>query len=186
MSLLYIFWSFVILFSIVGVMRGWGKEIVVTFCAIVGLAIIALFRRYVPMIADLPPTNISLFWFQTIVVTVLVYFGYEIVNLPYLATRTTEAGQTRDRLASSLFGSVLGAFNGYLLVGSIILYIAAADFPFPRFVARPSDPSIVESINEMLELMPPSVLSEPGIYIAVIFSFLLITVIFSYEQGSRA
>lgn len=186
LSLMYLFWMLVIIFAIVGSMRGWGGEIVVAFCAIFGLAINALLRRYFAFVAGLSPTDVSLLWFRVIVLTVSVYFGYEIINNPYLASKTADSAAARDRLASTLFGSVLGAFNGYLLAGSLIFYVAAADYPFPSIIARPSNPDLVQAINQMLNYMPPSILGEPRVYFAMILAFLLLLVIFSAKEGSRA
>ncbi len=38
MSIVYLFWMFVILFGIVGLMRGWAKELLVAFSVILALA----------------------------------------------------------------------------------------------------------------------------------------------------
>ena len=38
MSIVYIFWMYVILFAIIGVLRGWAKELIVSFSVIFALA----------------------------------------------------------------------------------------------------------------------------------------------------
>ena len=37
-TLNFLFWMFVILFGVIGAMRGWAKELLVTFSAILALA----------------------------------------------------------------------------------------------------------------------------------------------------
>lgn len=43
-----IFWMFVILFAIIGAMRGWAKELLVTFSAILAMFIISVITNYLP------------------------------------------------------------------------------------------------------------------------------------------
>ena len=78
-SLVYVFWMFVILFSIIGAMRGWAKELMVSFSVILAITFINLMENYVPYVMDtLLHDPIGLFWMRTIVIGVLVFFGYQI------------------------------------------------------------------------------------------------------------
>ena len=52
MSLTFVFWMYVILFSIIGGMRGWAKEMLVTFSVILALTFSTLLEHYVPFIRD--------------------------------------------------------------------------------------------------------------------------------------
>ena len=45
MSLAIVFWMYVILFSVIGAMRGWAKEILVSFSVILALSFIALLEH---------------------------------------------------------------------------------------------------------------------------------------------
>ncbi|HEX9330290.1 MAG TPA: hypothetical protein VF896_00300, partial [Anaerolineales bacterium] len=67
MSIVYLFWMFVILFAIVGGMRGWAKELLVSFSVILALALNHVLRRYIPIAQSLPETDVSLFWVRTII-----------------------------------------------------------------------------------------------------------------------
>src|SRR6266508_4213342 len=144
MSVVYVFWMYVILFGIVGAMRGWAKELLVSFSVILALALNHVLRRYIPLAQNLPETDVSLFWVRTIILLVLVYFGYQtVVSIPHLAARAT-----RERLQDSLFGGILGGFNGYLVAGTILYYMYIADYPFETVVSRPTDPAIVQTVNQ--------------------------------------
>ena len=37
MSIVYVFWMYVILFAVIGAMRGWAKELLVSFSVILAL-----------------------------------------------------------------------------------------------------------------------------------------------------
>src|SRR5512138_2731116 len=118
MSVVYIFWMFVILFGIVGAMRGWAKELLVSFSVILALGLNHIIRRYIPIAQGLAETDTTLFWVRTIILLVLVYFGYQtVVSIPHLASQAS-----RERLQDTLFGAILGAINGYLVVGTILFY----------------------------------------------------------------
>src|SRR5215218_3161078 len=108
MSVVYLFWMFVILFAIVGWMRGWAKELLVAFSVVLALALNHVMRRYIPIAQNLPETDASLFWVRTIILLVLVYFGYQtVVSISHLAAK----GRT-EKLQDTLFGAFLGALNG--------------------------------------------------------------------------
>ena len=75
MSVVSFFWLCVFLFGLVGWMRGWAKELLVSFSAILALALIFILRKYIPFVRDMPPDDVTLFWIETIIMLVLVYFG---------------------------------------------------------------------------------------------------------------
>jgi uncharacterized membrane protein required for colicin V production len=174
MSIVYVFWMYVILFSVIGAMRGWAKELLVSFSVILSLALIHLLRRYVPLARDLADTDPTLFWVQTIILLVLVYFGYQtVVSIPRLSSRAA-----RERLEDTLFGAILGGVNGYLIAGSLLYFVNIADYPFEKIISKPTDPAILQSINTMMQYMPPQLLGEPGIYFAIIIAFIFVLVVY--------
>jgi uncharacterized membrane protein required for colicin V production len=174
MSIVYLFWMFVILFALVGWMRGWAKELLVAFSVILALALNHVLRRYIPIAQTLPETDVSLFWVRTIILIVLVYFGYQtVVSIPHLASRAA-----RERLQDTLFGAILGGINGYLIAGTILFYMHVADYPFPEVVSKPADPVLQQTVNQMMLYMPPQLLGEPGIYFAIILAFVFVLVVY--------
>lgn len=174
MNIIYIFWMYVVLFGLVGWMRGWAKELLVAFSVILALALNHVLRRYVPIAANLPETDPSLFWVRTIILLVLVYFGYQtVISIPHLAAK----GRT-ERLQDTLFGAFLGGFNGYLVAGTILYYIHIADYAFQKVIIKPADPVLLEQVNRMMLYMPPQLLGEPGIYFAIILAFVFVLVVY--------
>jgi uncharacterized membrane protein required for colicin V production len=165
---------YVILFAIVGGMRGWAKELLVAFSVILALALNHVIRRYIPLAANLAETDETLFWVRTFVLLVLVFFGYQtVIRIDRLAARAT-----RERLQDTLFGVILGGFNGYLIAGTILYYMHVADYPFENVITRPQDPALLQTVNQMMLYMPPQLLGEPGIYFAVILAFIFVLVVY--------
>jgi len=174
MSIVYVFWMYVILFALIGWMRGWAKELLVAFSVILALALNHVLRRYIPIAQNLPETDISLFWVRTLILMVLVYFGYQtVISIPHLASKAA-----RERLQDTLFGAILGALNGYLVAGTILFYMHVADYPFHSVVSKPTDPTLLQTVNQMMLYMPPQLLGEPGIYFAIILAFVFVLVVY--------
>lgn len=174
MSILYLFWMYVILFAIIGAMRGWAKELLVSFSAITALTINLLMDKYVPLVRDLPDNSSSVFWTRALILLALVYFGYQTVNLaPRLGSKAA-----RERLQDALFGAVVGGLNGYFIAGSILFYNHVAEYPYRNVISPAADPTIIATIDRMMQYMPPRLLGEPGIYFAIVIILVFIIVVY--------
>ena len=174
MSIVYLFWMYVILFAIVGGMRGWAKELLVSFSVVLALGLNHIIRRYIPIAQSLSETDASLFWLRALILLTLVYFGYQtVVSIPHLASRAA-----RERLQDTLFGVILGAVNGYLIAGTLLFYMHVADYPFEEIISKPADPTLMQTVSQMMLYMPPQLLGEPGIYFAIILAFVFVLVVY--------
>jgi uncharacterized membrane protein required for colicin V production len=173
-SLAFIFWMYVVLFSIIGGMRGWAKEIMVSFSVILALTFTTLLSNYIPFIRDvLQKDNKSLyFWLRTIILILLVFFGYQTPNIARFAAK-----MTREKLQDVILGAVIGALNGYLIAGTIWFYMADAGYPFTNAITAPSG-DLAKVAEAMLHYMPPKLLGIPGIYFAVVVAFMFVIVVF--------
>lgn len=171
-SLIAVFWMYVILFAVIGMLRGWAKELLVGFAVVVAVALNFLLHTYAPMVNRLPEEDITLFWVRVIVLGTLVYFGYQTV----ISIARLQAGARRERLQDSLFGLFLGAINGYLIAGSFWYYWDAANYP-GGFVEK-GGAAMQKAIAAMIEYMPPHLLGAPTIYFAVIVVLIFILVVY--------
>jgi len=174
MSLVYIFWMYVILFGVIGMLRGWAKELLVAFSVIVALTLNHVLRKYVPVVQQLPAESTSLFWVLSLVLLALVFFGYQTVALiPHLQSKAT-----RERLQDSLFGLIVGAINGYLISGTVLFYLVQTRYEvFPNVVLPPA-PETEAAVQRLLAYMPPNLFGEPGIYFAVILCFIFVIIVY--------
>ncbi|NOY98574.1 MAG: hypothetical protein GXP40_05125 [Chloroflexi bacterium] len=184
-SLVFVFYMFVTLFAVIGAMRGWAKELLVTFSVILSLAFSQLMEQYVPFVKDIAqraldpnvilptPDTRSLFWIRTVILIVLVFFGYQTVNLPRLSAKAI-----RERLQDLLLGFVLGGVNGYLVVGSLWFYMFQAHYPFDTILDPAGYPEYADAAAKMIAVLPPRLLGVPGIYFAVIIAFIFVIVVY--------
>ena len=173
-SLAFVFWMYVVLFAIIGGMRGWAKEILVTFSVILALTFTTLLSNYIPFIRDVLQKDSKplFFWLRTITLVLLVFFGYQTPNIPQFAAK-----MTREKLQDIILGVFIGALNGYLIAGTIWFYMADAGYPFPNIISAPSG-DIAKAAEAMLHYMPPKLLGIPGIYFAVVIAFMFVIVVF--------
>jgi uncharacterized membrane protein required for colicin V production len=174
MSLLYVFWMLVIIFAVIGLLRGWAKELLVAFSLILGLTLNHVLRKYIPVVQSLPDSSVELFWTMTSVVIALVFFGYQTVALvPHLQSKAT-----RERLQDALFGLIVGGINGYLIAGTILYYLAQTNYQvFPGVIDAPSGPA-AEAFQRLMTYAAPHLFGEPGIYFAVIVCFVFVIVVY--------
>lgn len=168
------FWILVFVFAVSGLMRGWAKEVLVTFACIVGIFIITVIQQFTPQVIQALSVDNSeaLFWFRSLIVSVLVFFGYQTPNLARLAGSNRFA---RERLQDSLLGLFLGAVNGYMIVGTIWYFLNVANYPFPGVITPPAPDS---AAAQLLTLLPPEWLGVPVIYFAVALAFAFVLVVF--------
>ena len=173
MSLTFAFWLLVLLFGVVGAMRGWAKELLVSFSVVLSLAFSRLLERYVPVVVDLPPDGEALFWIRLTILITLVFFGYQTVNIQRLAGKAA-----RERLQDTLLGFVLGAINGFLIFGTVWFDLDQAKYPFQYITPPAPGTAMGDAAMALLQYMPPRMLGEPGIYFAVILAFIFVLVVF--------
>lgn len=177
MTLTFAFWLFVTLFAIIGAMRGWAKELLVTASAILSIFVLSVLERYVPPVRDFlaTPNEAPEFWMRTGVMLVLVFFGYQTPNIQKIA-----GGKfIREKLSDSLLGLFIGAVNGFLIVSTVWYFMAQSGYPFPKFITAPSaDNELSASALRLIPYLAPQWLGIPVIYFAVAISFVFLLVIF--------
>lgn len=176
-SLPAVFYLLMILFAVIGAMRGWAKEILVTFSAILALFILAVLERYVPQAKEFLDikNGISYFWTRTAVIVALIFFGYQTPNIP----KFSASKFAREKLSDMLLGFVLGALNGFLIVGSIWYFLDQAHYPFNKYLVAPrADLPGFEAVKSLLPLLAPRWLGIPAIFFAVILFAVFVLVVF--------
>jgi uncharacterized membrane protein required for colicin V production len=173
-SLTFAFWLLVVLFGLIGMMRGWAKELLVSFSVVLSLAFNSLLMRYVPIIQALSPAETPLFWIRITIVATLVFFGYQTVNLSRFSSKAN-----REKLQDSLLGFVLGAMNGFLVIGTIWFYLAEANYPFSQYITPPvAGTPMGDAAMSLMPILAPRLLGEPAVYFAVMLCFIFVLVVF--------
>jgi hypothetical protein len=173
----FIFFCFVIIFAVIGAMRGWAKEMLVTASAVLALFVITVLETYVKGLSQTFTLagSSGQFWLRVSIIIILAFFGYQTPNIP----RVGGERFARERLQDSLLGVVLGALNGYLIVGSIWFFLSQANYQAISYIIPPDPNSIPgQAAIKLLALMAPAWLGVPFIYFAIALSFVFVIVVF--------
>ncbi len=189
LSLTTAFWVLVILFAIVGMMRGWTKEIVATASVI--LALFTINQLMSPVFAFIGWDNNVIqpeqirrweFFLMSAILLLLAFAGYQGPTLA--RSRVGDRLARRDELQDKLMGLLVGALNGWLIVGSLWSFlefrlVAASDWVrFPPEIPYPFDPSrIVRPPPDMATIvnnLPIPVLTQsPYILLLLLIVFVI-------------
>jgi uncharacterized membrane protein required for colicin V production len=177
LSLSLVFWIFIIMFALIGAMRGWAKELLVTVSMILVLFIIQIIQTYLPwasrMMSSSDPNTTGPFCIWLLLLVTFALFGYHIPKVHKMAG--TKLTTSRDRFQDWLLGCIIGAFNGYLIVGTIWWYLHEAGYPFH---GQMSPPQIETASLKLTAWLPPVWLNVPTIYFAVAIAFTIVVIVF--------
>ena len=170
-SLAVLFWMYLLLFGVIGALRGWAKEILVLFSLVLALFLDAVVMKYLPGVkpALVSQTALTQFSVRAGFVFLLAFIGY---STPVVATLFADKAR-RERLEDMLLGLFLGVINGYLLVGTIWHYLHVTGYP----VAGTFPPES-KSVMNMLDYMPPELVGPPYIYFGLGIVLIFIVLVF--------
>ncbi|MDD5368697.1 MAG: hypothetical protein PHQ40_06425 [Anaerolineaceae bacterium] len=174
LSLTFLFWLFVVIFAVIGAMRGWARELLVSFAVILALFILSVLERFIPFVRD-TLVGETRFWLRSGLVISLIFFGYQTPNIPRLAQSNRFI---REHFQDTLLGLFLGGVNGYLIFGSIWFFLHDAGYPFPYITAPSPLDAMGETALKLIAIMPPTVLGSPLIYFATAIAFVFVLVVF--------
>jgi len=175
-AIIIAFWALIILFAVMGSIRGWAKELLVIFSVILALALIAILETLIPVVSDTLAANQNLrFWVRTGILLLMTFFGYQSPKISLLA----RASERRDQIQDTLLGLILGAVSGYMVVGSLWYFINDVGYFPPAILAPTNATPLGQSALRMLQWLPPAFLwNGPIIYIAVVLAFIFVIVVF--------
>jgi uncharacterized membrane protein required for colicin V production len=177
-SLNVMLFIFVILFGLIGAMRGWAKELLVVFSIILAMFVLTVLQTYVPFFKDTFATGAvkTVFWLRVIIIGCMVFFGYQTPKIPRLAESDRFM---RHFLQDALLGFFIGAANGFLIFGSLWFFLHSAGYPFAFVSAPDAATEAGQAALRLIKVLPPSWLAvSPTIYFAVAIAFVLVLVVF--------
>lgn len=165
--------AFVLLFGMMGALRGWSKEMLVLFSVILGLAVKLIFSEYVPVARDFfDRSPLEQFYLYSGLIVLMAVSGYAG---PAVSGRLAGVS-ARETLQDVMLGFIIGAINGFLIIGSIWYFLDAADYGILGITA-PEPNSMAEVI--VSTYLPPIWLSDAVLLTAFSFAsvFLIIVLV---------
>ena len=125
-------WWMAIFFGIIGFLRGWKKEIVATagivMIVFAGMQFDSLLRGTL----FLTLSRGQIFFVQCLLLLGAVFFVYQARDVGGAHIRKEEDWQ------AGLLGALMGAFNGYLIGGSLWYFLDINEYPWSDFFVAPA------------------------------------------------
>ena len=127
-SIQFVFWVLVAFFAVMGSMRGWQKEVIALTSMVAAMAILSNFGyEIMTRLAEVLPDGFlgannaqQQVWLQIIFYGLFAFFGYQVVGT---VAGSRIGGRFGDRLRATMerriIGAILGAVNGFMLVGGV-------------------------------------------------------------------
>lgn len=177
MQLSTFLWIMVVLFAVVGFLRGWTKEIVATAGIVLALFTSWQFSNILIQPLTQGASGEQIFFLYTILLGVITFFAYQT---PTQAARLSEGrlwGQRREGLQERLLGTIIGGINGYLIFGSVWYYLEVTRYPLAPFILPPSPGSVSAQMVGSLPLIFLVQGNLLTILVIVLFLFVIIAMI---------
>jgi uncharacterized membrane protein required for colicin V production len=164
-----VFWMFLLVFAVIGAMRGWAKELLVTFSVILALFIVTVLEQFVPFMSAFLAEGGPQRQFATraFIILSVSFFGYQTPNIQRLSEVLV-----RERFQDSLLGFFIGLLNGYFIVGTVFYYLNQFNYPYDFIF-----PPISEEAFNFIKYLPPEWLGIPAVYFAVAIAFTFVVVV---------
>jgi hypothetical protein len=167
-------WGMVVLFAVVGFVRGSTKEIIALSGIVLALFILEQFRDVLlsPLIASVP-LNQQFYLYAGILMAVAL-FAYQT---PDRFSTSERSKDVREGLQEGLLGAALGGLNAYMLFGSLWYYMDNLGYPLsPSIMAPPLDSASAELVNRLplVWLLEGNLLT---LFVVVMFLFVIIVLI---------
>lgn len=174
-SLSVVFYMFVLVLAVIGGLRGWAKELLVSFSAILAIFIILVFESYIGIYQEfIAQSEMTRFFSRVIIMLVLAFFGYQTPRIKRLGG----AGR-REKFQDSLLGIIVGAINAYLVIGSIWAYLAELGYDNFDFVTAPvAGTQAGDAAIRLVAMMPPTYLGIPLVYFAIAVAFTFVVIVY--------
>lgn len=146
-----VFWIFVVIFGVIGLMRGWTKEVLVTASLILALFILEQFGVYIfdIMIRTTGPATIAadpnaplrrLVMLKAAGLLIITFFGYQGPTLVRSVSRGRVSTRRGESLQEGLLGLLIGGLNGYIVVGTLWWYLQIHNYPFSWVISPDNFP----------------------------------------------
>lgn len=160
-SIISMYYILIIFFALIGMLRGWAKEVVASAGLVLSLFTLKQFGAIFLSTAGIVPDLTGVgdfnavyrrqFWILTIVHLLIAFFSYQG---PSFATGIGQRLQRRESVQDKLLGGIFGTFNGYLIFGTLLSFletrVVGGQFqPLPAGEPYPFEPTTIERLSNL-------------------------------------
>ncbi len=171
-----VFVGLVIFFGLVGMLRGWAKELLVTSAVVLARFIELVFWSVVPVVKDslkaLADTNPKdWFYIRLGIFVIIICFGYATTKI----SAALGAKARKDKLQDSLLGFFLGALNGFLIAGMVWGFLADPKLNYQVWHIQPPTGAFAQ---DLVRYLPLTWLTNEMLFVGVALAFACVLIVF--------
>lgn len=152
------------IFAINGMLRGWYRELLGMFGIISGYFLIWFLSSQTTFFKNLSLHDQCLA--KCVILIVMLFFGYHV-------PRWRQPHRDISAAGSVVLGGILGAINGYLVVGSLWYYLDAANYPW-KVVVAPND---ALSMKILQHYLPNVFFADTKLLLGVVLFILILILV---------
>lgn len=168
------FVGLVLLFGIIGALRGWAKELLVAFSVILGRFIEFVMLNYMFLVSDVLKDMVmsnpkGWFYARTLLFILMISFGYATTAI----SSALGDKARKEKLQDTLLGFFLGVINGVLIAGFLWGFLDQEGYTIWGIIP-PIDNAWIGVVQSLLN----DWLAGPPLFIAVALAFAFVMVVF--------
>jgi hypothetical protein len=168
-------WGMVLLFALIGFSRGWTKEVIALTGIVLALFTLEQFKGVFlsPLTAGAEPAQ--QFYLYGGILLIITFFAYQTPER--FEKKTARSQKMREGVQESLLGGLIGAFNGYLVFGSLWFYMRELSYPLAPYIPAPFAGTASAAMQNQLPLdwlLEGNLLT---LLVVVLFLFIIIVLI---------
>jgi uncharacterized membrane protein required for colicin V production len=169
-----VFLGLILLFGIIGGLRGWAKELLVSFSVILARFVEMVMVNHVPIIntslQNLAATDPKTWLYaRSTLFIVTVSFGYATTVISAILSSRAR----KEKLQDTLLGFFLGAINGFLIIGMLWGFLHVKGYDLWGITA-PTTPQA----QGIIPYLPLEWLEGPTLLVAVAVAFAFVLIVF--------
>ncbi len=170
------FFGLLLFFALVGALRGWAKELLVTFSVILARFIEFVALNYVPVLGQSLQSlqvNDPKTWLyvRMLLFVTIVIFGYATTMISASLGKRAR----KEKFQDSLLGFFLGFINGFLIVGMLWGFLDAYHYNIWG-ITPPSPENVVA--QGIIKYLPVTWLEGPTLFVGVALAFAFVLIVF--------
>jgi len=138
-----VFGIIVAFFGVIGMLRGWTKEIVATAGMVLALFTLDVLEGTGTLTSFVPAgaSDAQQFGVRVIFFLMITFFAYQTPAVAAAVSRGRLGSKVRAALQERILGLIIGLFNGYLIAGTVWYYLRIYNYPFPNVLYPPLNPT---------------------------------------------
>jgi hypothetical protein len=172
-------WVIATFASVIGFLRGWNKEVVVTAGAVLGMFMLFQFDSLLRGVLLNSLARDQVFFIQAGLFMLIVYGAYQ-TRMAGVGERGRAARGQESGMQSGLLGGIVGFLNGYLIMGTLWYFLDINEYPLAPMILAPgpNSPS-AQNVGTIPMVILSGGVTGNGDFLVVIVIVLLLLVIMS-------